>query len=374
MALREITRRGWKLNCLAGVPSDQARWLVQESARPKWILKYLKRWLYVFLRGQRLLEQQRIPAQAQRILWINLTAPSLGDALMDTSGRSLLAGRCVHLLTSKANAALFAKDEFFEKVFEDANAAAVEHVDCPYDLVIIDSYSPRSMSKKIRVSKTLPFVGLYGYLNGFEVHRTLYSYHRLGLLLGLSLDDLIGRRRVHHRLGLPEKNDASTSPSQRIVCIGVGGEWPFRIYRYWAQVLEQVLDSIEDVRIFLLGSDNGLVDATALTDRFSNSGRVFNLVGSLSIDESCRVLRKTDLYVGADGGLWHMASGCSIPTIALFADCALFNPDGTNTTRASPDQSCFSLSADNEVSEIDPHSVSQAVQQILCNSEAIRRS
>ncbi len=374
MAWREITRRSWELNCLAGVPSDQARWLVEESARPKWVLKYLKRWLYVFLRGQRLLEQQRIPADAERILWVNMTAPSLGDALMDTSGRSLLAGRCVHLLTSKANAVLFADDGFFEKVFVDANAAAGEHVDHPYDLAIIDSYSPRSISKKIQVSKSLPFVGLYGYLNGFEVHRTLYSYHRLGLLLGLSLDDLIGRRRVHHRLGLPEKNDASTSPSQRIVCIGVGGEWPFRTYRYWAEVLQQVLVSTEDVTMFLLGSNNGLADAMALTERFSNSGRVFNLVGTLSIDESCRILREADLYVGADGGLWHMASGCGIPTIALFADCALFAPDGTSTTRASPDQSCICLSANREVSEVGPHSVSQAVQQILCKGNAIRKS
>jgi Glycosyltransferase family 9 (heptosyltransferase) len=374
MAWREITRRSWELNCLAGVPSDQARWLVEESARPKWVLKYLKRWLYVFLRGQRLLEQKRIPTDAERILWVNMTAPSLGDALMDTSGRSLLAGRCVHLLTSKANAALFADDDFFEKVFVDANAAALEHLECSYDLAIIDSYSPRSISKKIRVSKSLPFVGLYGYLNGFEVHRTLYSFHRLGLLLGLSVDHLIGRRGVHHCLGLLKKGDTSASASKRSVCIGVGGEWPFRIYRYWAQVLERVLDSIEDVKIFLLGSDNGLADATALTKRFLNSGRVFNLVGTLSIDESCRVLRKADLYVGADGGLWHMASGCGIPTIALFADCALFGPEGTNTTRASPDQSCISLSANREVSEIDPHSVSQAVQQILCNSHATRRN
>jgi Glycosyltransferase family 9 (heptosyltransferase) len=316
--------------------------------------------------GQSRFETNFIPPTARRILWVNETAPSLGDALMDTSARCLLQGRTIHLLTSNKNAGLFQGDDYFDQVFDDARQPKELHQECPYDLAILDSFSPRTITKKREVCADLPFVGLYGYLNGFEVHRTLFSYHRLGKLLGLDLQDIKGRRVVHHALGRVPATDSSCEPHPKPrIAVGIGGEWDFRTYKHWQRFIASVAEAVPDIQITLLGSTNGRSEASLLKSGLSRKIYLRNCVGSLSLYETCSELRRSDLYVGADGGLWHMASGCGIPTVALFADCALFDGGGQRVSRASPDQSCISLSVDSDVSQIDPCQVVDAVRRSL---------
>ncbi len=316
--------------------------------------------------GQSCLEKKAIPVSAQRILWINQTAPSLGDALMDTSARCLLRGRTVHLLTSEKNAALFQDDDYFERVFDDTQGPEAIHREHPYDLAIVDSFSPRAISKKRLVCPHLPFVGLYGYLNGFEVHRTLFSYHRLATLLGLGLPDIEGLRLVHHALGRSPTTEKIYAPRRKPrVAIGIGGEWEFRTYKHWAKVIASLVEAVPGCQITLLGSANGRSEAELLESRFCGTGQLRNGVASLSLNETCSELRRSDLYVGADGGLWHMASGCGIPTVALFADCALFDDLGQRVSRASPDQNCVSITTESNVSKIDPTAIVGSVRRML---------
>lgn len=373
--LKTYLRRSWELDCLEGVPSDQSRWLEKESSRLKWYIKFAKRRAYMALTGQGRLERNSIPASAQRILWINQTAPSLGDALMDTSARCLLKGRTVHLLTSEKNAALFRGDDYFERVFDDSQQTEVVHREYPYDLAILDSFSPRTIGRKRVVCPQLPFVGLYGYLNGFEVHRTLFSYHRLAKLLSLDLEDIKGGRLVHHALGRSPGTEYTSEPGPRpLIAIGIGGEWEFRTYKYWRRVIASLVEAVPGCQITLLGSANGRSDAKLLDSELSGTVHLRNRVGSLSLEETCSELRRSDLYVGADGGLWHMASGCGISTVALFADCALFDSDGQQVSRASPDQRCTSLTADRDVSQIEPSQIVEAIKQSLIASRLAKGS
>ena len=55
-----------------------------------------------------------------------------------------------------------------------------------YDLVIIDSYSTRSINIKWQVSPSSSYVGMYGYFNGPEVNRVLFSFHQMNNLLGFN--------------------------------------------------------------------------------------------------------------------------------------------------------------------------------------------
>lgn len=364
--LKTYLRRSWELDCLEGVPSDQSRWLEKESSRLKWSIKFAKRRAYMALTGQAPLERGSIPSSAQRILWINQTAPSLGDALMDTSARCLLKGRTVHLLTSDKNAALFRGDEYFEQVFHDSSKPKAIHQKQPYDLAILDSFSPRTLARKRLICPNLPFVGLYGYLNGFEVHRTLFSYHRLSKLLGLNLQDIEGRRVVHHALGKSPTNRNTGEPGPRPrIAIGIGGEWEFRTYKHWRRVITSLVEAVPGCQITLLGSGNGESEADLLESDLSGTVQLRNCVGTLSIYDTCSELRRSELYVGADGGLWHMASGSGIPTLALFADCALFDSGGRRVSRASPDQNCTSLTTDSDVSQIEPSKIVDAIKQSL---------
>ena len=65
--------------------------------------KYIKRLLFLLIRGQKSLQVENILSEHQRILWINISAPSLGDSLMDLSSRILLKNKKIDLFTSKKN-------------------------------------------------------------------------------------------------------------------------------------------------------------------------------------------------------------------------------------------------------------------------------
>ena len=74
------------------------------------------------------------------------------------------------------------KELIFKVPKKWANSAYVDKN--KYDLVIIDSYSSRSMRVKAEVAPSLNYVGMYGFFNGPEVNRTLFSFHQMNNLLG----------------------------------------------------------------------------------------------------------------------------------------------------------------------------------------------
>ena len=90
------------------IPSYTHKFLVNHSIF-NYRLKFIKRSLYLILKNQKHLEVTKILTKHERILWINISAPSLGDSLMDLSGREMLIGRKVDLSTDKNNAELFKK-------------------------------------------------------------------------------------------------------------------------------------------------------------------------------------------------------------------------------------------------------------------------
>ena len=87
------------------IPNDAQEFLKQKSVIKTWI-KFIKRYLYIILRHQKSREIYNIGPEHKNILWINISAPSLGDSLMDLSGRVLLKDRTIDLYTDKKNANL----------------------------------------------------------------------------------------------------------------------------------------------------------------------------------------------------------------------------------------------------------------------------
>ena len=104
-------------------------------------IKFLRRVLYLFLKGQSGLEIFKILPEHNRILWINISAPSLGDSLMDLSSRILLKDKDLDLFTNEKNSHIYSEDMFFNKVYTNENQLN----NFEYDLVIIDSFSSRSI-------------------------------------------------------------------------------------------------------------------------------------------------------------------------------------------------------------------------------------
>lgn len=341
-ALLWTSRPCWILDCAGFVPSDLDHFPGKRHRPLGSAIKYWKRLALMVLTGQISYLSRSIPASAKRILWINQTAPSLGDALMDTAGRILLRDREVTLLTSSKNAVLFEHDQIYVNVYQDWRSCKTSALHQNFDLVIVDSFSPRSMRLKRRVAPRTPFVGLYGFLNAFEVHRSIYSFRRLERLLGQTTHTKV---RMTHGLGRASGN---YDLPKDFIAIGIGGEWEFRTYNQWSAVLRGLVDA--GLSVVLVGSRNGESEAARLKEEF---GQVINLVGKTPLPDAAAILRRATVYIGADGGLWHIASACGTPSVALHADCQIFDQRGQRTSRAPEDPECLALHGNASVWEID---------------------
>ena len=269
---------------------------------------------------------------------------------MDLSSRVLLKDRQVILLTHPKNVDLYSKDEWFHRVYSSPQNLVSELGRNAFDLVLCDSYSPRVLAKKLFVAPFVEFAGLYGYLNGFEVHRTLFSFCRMRDLLGITLEDNVLRPSITF-----ERAGAGTWEYD--VCLAVGGEWEFRAYAHWLDVAIQ-LESM-GLSVILVGSENGRSISEAILEETRS---VVSSVGVLELRKVASLMARCRLFVGADGGLWHIASSIPIPTLVLFADCQIFEENGVRVTRETKDMECLALYHSERVSDISPATIVEEIR------------
>ena len=321
-----------------------------------WLVKYVKRQfvfgvvLPLFGRGK---VCHRIEARHRRILWVNLAAPSLGDSLMDLAARTLLVDRDLTLLTDPKNVDLYLNDRYFTAVYSSPQEARAASKKNPFDLVICDAFSPRVLFKKVMAAPRVEVVGLYGFLNGFEVHRTYFAFARMMELL--ALDQI--HEPIRPTITLPV--DVKDKSPEFDVCIAIGGEWSFRTYAHWPSVVSWLV--AQGYSVSLVGSDNGVSSASEILEL---EPTVRSTIGALSLPEVVAEIAKARVFVGADGGLWHIACAIPTPTVVLFADCQIFDDEGNRVTRETKDIVCETLYDDIEVSNIQSDSVIEAFKRL----------
>ena len=355
-AVLSATRPSWDMKTSSFVPSNQSNFLEYEGWKFKWVFKYFKRRIFVSIFTRRDLLLERIPSNTKRILWINLSAPSLGDSLMDLSGRVLLDEFKVDLLTDPKNVELYKHDLFFENVFSHSQEVLSKNLSATYDLFILDSFSPRVIRVMQSISFSTPFIGVWGYINGFEVHRTIYSFARISYLLGpvtLISKPITPSLKVSHSLDLQEE---LTKP---LIAVVVGAEWEYRRYDKWADVIGRF---IKDYEIVLVGSKNGVNDAEKIMTRFY---RCKDFVGKCTLIETAQILSSADVVIAADGGLWHVACALGKPTVGLFAAMPIFDLNGDRTNRDTPDMICETVYDPIAVSNIPSAAVVSSVLRLL---------
>jgi len=276
--------------------------------------KFLKRKFFIYITGQRGLKVDYIDSKAKRILWINMTAPSLGDSLMDLSGRSLINNKCIDLFTDHSNAFLFENDKFFRNVYSQ-----VADVKSKYDLVIIDSFSPRSFSIKVQVAKTIPYVGLFGFYNGPEVNRVLFSHHRINHLQGYekSKNEINHTAKNHLFINQSDKKyiDSLKLP-EKFYTIVIGGEWGYRTYNDWESVIKKIREFDKYAELILVGSINGKSEAEKI---HSTDPLLINFVAKLTFLQTAEVINRSRMTLCCDGGLMHAANALDTPVLCLFA-------------------------------------------------------
>ena len=310
--------------------------------------KFLKRSIYLILQNQSNLEIQKILPKHKKILWINLSAPSLGDSLMDLSCRILLKGRIIDLYTDKKNFHLFINDEVFNNVYSQAEELEKNS----YDLVILDSYSTRTIKVKSNLMPLIPFVGMYGYFNGPEVNRVLFGFHRMNQLLEYAKNEEEINHSARALMSISKEDSqlvGNLKLPEEYISIAIGGEWVYRTYNNWEELIKQLIFRESQLKIVLVGSDNALRFSKELIKKIP-SENLINCINKFSFTQTAEIINKSKCLICCDGGLMHAANALKTPILPLFARL-------TPQMQLTENIISFSLFDDEDVNNIEVSSI-----------------
>lgn len=109
----------------------------------------------------------------------------------------------------------------------------------------------------------------------------------------------------------------NSSSDTRVVCVHPMAASPARRWpvEYWAELIRRLRDSLPDLRFELLGgpSDVDLLDDIV---RLIGPG-VDNLAGKYALGDLPQVIANSDLLLGSDSGLAHIAAGLGLKTVVI---------------------------------------------------------
>ncbi|ALS60791.2 glycosyltransferase family 9 protein [Pandoraea norimbergensis] len=329
--------------------------------------KYLHRRLRLALSGQASREVRHVPPNA-RVLWIYGGKASVGDAVMDLSGRALLRGReaPVDLLITPSLKAVFEGDDIFRHVYDDPKA--VNPAD--YDVVVMQEFNYPTLRIKRRHFPTLPFACLFRFFHGPDRNQTQFSLAAVNdvFALGLGPDELFSRAKPYLRAetDLPE-TIAQQLPQRPYLVLAMGGVEPRRTYAHWRECLAAYDAAIAGMPglpagIVLLGSGNGADAAKALMEAQFAHLQLVSFVGELTLRDAKRVIANAALFVGADGGLMHVAHTTPTPSVTLFAKAE------PPYLRLTPGCQSTPLQTESDVSAVDPVELADTIVATLASS------
>lgn len=327
--------------------------------------KYLHRRLRLAMSGQSNREVRHVAPNA-RVLWIYGGKASVGDAVMDMSGRALLRGRegPVDLLITPGLKALFEGDDIFRHVYDDP--ASVNPGE--YDVIVLQEFNYPTLRLKRKFFPLLPFACLFRFFHGPDRNQTQFSFAAVNdvFSLGLASDDLFARAKPYLRREseLPERVVQQLPPGPFLV-LAMGGVEPRRTYAHWREFLQAYDIAYQPgmpAGIVLLGSGNGAEAAKALMMAKFVNLQLASYVGQLTLREAKRVIANAALFVGADGGLMHVAHTTSTPSVTLFAKAE------PPYLRLTPQCQSAPLQTDSDVSAVDPEELAETVITTLASS------
>ena len=278
--------------------------------RRRRLRKVFQRDLGLLLGGQAGLCVDRAPKAMRKVLWFyNWT--TLGDSIMDLSARgSIPAGVEVDLCIAPALVPLYKHEPRFNAVY-----GSLEECLGDYDFILVHELSTRTLRNKRARWPRVPFAPVLNYTMGEQFARPAFV-----------------DARIRHLFSLPEApaprpwlslGAAALGTSGRFeIAIALGARDPRRRFAHWNETLQAILEAdrfaTEKPRFHLLGSQNERHEL----ETFSADVRQWAVdhVGRTSILEAATLIRECDAFLGADGGLMHLAAALDKPGLALFAE------------------------------------------------------
>ena len=263
--------------------------------------------------GQFKLDKDVIPDKKMKILWIHYGRLNIGDLLMDFSPRSMFDNKkfSIDLFTKDSVDEIFINDKHFKKLITNPSDLAHEK----YDFVIMQKFSGPIIKLKIKYLKNIPFFCIQRYFAFGNYSRLLFGYYSLFRALNRKLLSNKKIIQTYFNLSLSHKS----LNKKNNVFIAVGGAQKDRTYKKWVQVIDSLLKKQSNINFYLVGSKNGIMDAEEIMQTFSNSKKINNFVGKLTLIETFEKLKESTVLLCADGGLMHLGKALNLQMVALFS-------------------------------------------------------
>ena len=275
---------------------------------------------------------------------------------MDLSARHRVPqGVAIDLHIQAPLAGLFEPDDRFGQVLS-ATAAKLQH----YDFVLLQDLHAASLRIKTALAPQTPFATVMGLMQGEMYNRIEFAHHRLGQLF-----DAPPAPVTHPALNRIRQGLGPASASHRAhVSVALGARDQRRHYPHWHLVLAQIVKrwplSSPSPAFTLLGSGNAVDDVAAI-------GRAGLLdlcdvqVGKTSLTQAADLIASSRGFMGADGGLMHLAAALGRPGVGLFGPVP-------PVFRLLPGSRMKALHASSGMDTLAPGAVAQAMLDTLARA------
>lgn len=263
--------------------------------------------------GQFKLDKTTIPNKKMKILWIHYGRLNIGDLLMDFSPRFLFDNKkfSIDLFTKDSVNEIFINDQYFKNLITNPSDLAHKK----YDFIIMQKFSGPIIKLKIKFLKNIPFFCIQRYFAFGNYSRLLFGYYCL--FKALNKKSLSNKKVIQTYFNLNLSHKSLNKKNNFF--IAVGGAQKDRTYKKWVQVIDCLLKKQSNINFYLVGSKNGIMDAQEIIKRFSNSKKINNFVGKLTLIETFEKLKESTVFLCADGGLMHLGKALNLQMVALFS-------------------------------------------------------
>jgi hypothetical protein len=274
-------------------------------------LSSLKRSALMLLSGQQLLLANDAPQKATKLLWYYDWA-TIGDAIMDLSQRFLIDPRIsIDLCMPHGPIELFVGDHRFRRV-----SRSLDDCDARYDMVIVQSLTTKTIFKKLRYHPFTPWLSIMAHRRDEHFSRMQLAYEQIA--------------RVFRSCGSGPIEPALTlahcpAQSQRFtIAVAVGGGDRRRRYENWAPLIRLISSTwpadVPAPRFVLLGAGDTALDIVKTVCSEPDSAHIESHIDLPSISAAAELIQQSAFFIGADGGLMHIAAALGKPGVAIFCE------------------------------------------------------
>jgi hypothetical protein len=281
------------------------------SVRRVLSLSSIKRSVLMLLTGQQLLIANDAPQKVRKLLWYYDWA-TIGDSIMDLSQRSLIDPRIsIDLCMPHGPIELFVEDERFRRV-----SRSLDDCDARYDMVIVQSLTTRTIFKKLRYHPFTPWLSIMAHRRDERFSRIQLAYEQIARVFRpCGSGPVEPALRLRHR---PMQSQLFT------IAVAVGGGDKRRRYENWAQLVRLISSGwplhLPAPKFFLLGSGDAARDTVKTISGMHGCGDIESHIDLPAITAAAELIQQSSFFIGADGGLMHIAAALGKPGVAIFCE------------------------------------------------------